>query len=571
MSNRPGDRIVYMQKRSSDSARRQEKLNSANLQTTDTEHTARSRLVRYGATAAALALTTAVLSPLRDTVGLLNAGLVYLVVVVGATVFAGQKAGLLASLLGFLLFNYFLVPPHLTFAVSDVQNILALFVFLGVSLLVSRLLSDARTQAQHAQRRAEDVSRLYELSQAIIGAQRIDEVLPAIATKVYEVFQAQACWILLPNNQQQLVIQAQAPEDGQGPTRDEMSMAMWSFWHGSEIGKGGMSRSDSREGRNALRAGNGNENKRSAFVPLRAAGRTIGVLAVADKRDNQPFTPAERTVLATFADQAAVALDRLSLLKEAQRAELLARTDELKSALMSAVSHDLRTPLTSIMASVTSLLEPGMDWDEETERDFLQGIYDEARRLNRLVGNLLDMSRIEGGALHPEKDWYSISEVIEAVVQRLEPRLSDRPTTLSVDENIPLMLFDFTEIDQVLTNLIENAIKYTPPGTSIHVEAVRVENQVEVSVEDTGSGVPSEHLKHLFDKFYRVDKRSESPGTGLGLAITKGFVEAHGGRIWASNKGGGGFKVIFTLPAPASQSDALNTLEIASTRDKVDA
>ncbi|HMA35795.1 MAG TPA: DUF4118 domain-containing protein, partial [Chloroflexia bacterium] len=358
-----------------------------------------SRMVRVGGTLAALAAVTLVLWPLRDTIGLLNSGLAYLVVVVGTTVLAGQRAGILAAVLGFALFDFFLVPPYLTFAMDNPAQILALFVFLGVSLLLSSLIAGAREQAREARRHAEDVSRLYELSQAIIGAHQLSEVLPAIATKIVDVFHAQVCWILVPDAAGQLSVQAQAPPDARALTPGETTLAGWAFRHCTVPRPPGrpLSALDQQ-----IRDG------RSAFVPLCTAERPIGLLVVADKIDRRPFTVAERTVLATFADQAVVALERLDLLHEAARAELLARTDELKSALMSAVSHDLRTPLASIIASVTSLLEPDLHWEADTQHDLLQGIYDEAWRLNRLVGNLLDMSRIEGGALHPEKDWYAI-------------------------------------------------------------------------------------------------------------------------------------------------------------------
>jgi two-component system, OmpR family, sensor histidine kinase KdpD len=253
-------------------------------------------------------------------------------------------------------------------------------------------------------------------------------------------------------------------------------------------------------------------------------------------------------MLATFADQAAVALEKLRLLREADRADMLDRADRLKSALMSAVSHDLRTPLASIMASVTSLLEPDIQWGKETQQDFLQAIYDEARRLNVLVGNLLDISKIEGGALRPEKDWYSITEVIEAVMQRLEPNLADHITSVKIQNDLPMTLLDFTEIDQILTNLLENAIKYTPPDAKIEIGARRVGDRIEIKVADAGPGVPIEHLPYLFDKFYQVDRQHRSRGVGLGLAISKGLVEAHGGEIWARNRPGGGLEVTFTLP-----------------------
>jgi two-component system sensor histidine kinase KdpD len=291
-------------------------------------------------------------------------------------------------------------------------------------------------------------------------------------------------------------------------------------------------------------------------LPLLAGGRTLGVLGVADRADQRALSATERTVLATFADQTAVALDRLTLLHEAQRAELLARADELKSALMSAVSHDLRTPLASIIAAVTSLQQPGMEWDEATRREFLQDIYEEAERLNRLVGNLLDLARIEGGALHPAKDWYSIDEVILAVLARLEGRLAGRPVTTEIAPDQPLLLLDFTALDQVLTNLLENAMKYTPPGTAIRVTAQREGNEVRVSVTDAGPGVPPEHLSRLFDRFYRVESGTRPQGMGLGLAISKGLIEAHDGRIAARNMPGGGLQISFTLPIPPTGPEA---------------
>lgn len=537
MANRPGDHVVHRARSTKSPAAAQQSIFAGEITTPD-EGSIASRLLRYGGTVALLGAITVALLPVRESVGLLNIGLVYLIVVIGMTVFGGRRAGVLASLLGFALLNYFLVPPYLTFIISDLHNILALFVFLGVSLLISWLLADANEQARQAQLRADDISRLYELSQAIIGAQSTGEILPAVAQKVCEVFEAQSSWILLPDEKGQLLVAAQAPSGVPAPGRDEMSLAAWAFRHGSEVGRSGAKADQPRS----------EVMSHAAFVPLQAAQRTVGVLAVMGKRSGRPFTPAERTVLMTFAGQAAVALERLYLLGEAQRAEMLARTDELKSALMSAVSHDLRTPLASITASVTSLLDRDISWEEETRRDFLQGIYDEARRLNRLVGNLLDMSRIEGGGLHPEKDWYAVTEVIEAVVQRLEPRLAEHPVNIEVADDIPLILLDFAELDQVFTNLLENAIKYTAPGTAVTIEAKRVADHVQISVQDNGAGVPPHAIRRLFDKFYRVDKRSESQGTGLGLAITKGLVEAHGGTIWAENSRNGGLRVVFTLP-----------------------
>ena len=518
-----------------------------NLLRRDLAHTPAARLARYGGTVGALLLVTAVFVPVREHIGLLNIGLIYLTLVIGATILAGRWAGILASFLGFTLFNFFLVPPYLTFFVAEVQNILALVVFLGVSLLLSRLIGDAREQARLAQRRAEDVSRLYELSQAIIGAERRDEVLPAIAAKVRAVFEVQQCWILLPTPDQRLQVVAGGAQGARLLTRSEQALAAWVFAHGKAAGAG-----EAPAPQPPGPAAGG-----VAFVPLRAGGRTLGVLGVADTPGGRPLAPAERTVLGTFADQTAVALERLTLLQEAQRAEVLARADELKSALISTVSHDLRTPLASIIAAVTSLLEPTMQWEEATRREFLQSIYDEAQRLNRLVGNLLDMSRIESGVLRPAQDWYGIDEVITAVTRRLEASLAPYRVTVDVAADLPLLLLDFTEIDQVLTNLLENAVRYTPPGTALRISAQRRGPEVAVSVADSGPGVPPEDLARLFDKFYRIEGRSRPQGMGLGLAISKGLIAAHGGRIVARNVPGGGLQITFTLPipeAPATRS-----------------
>lgn len=543
MSQRPGDRTIRRVARVP-RPRTSWWRAIGGVATLNRESTTLSRILGYIGTLAALALVTALLFPVRETIGLLNVGMVYLVVVVGATVLAGQRAGIFASISGFALFNFFLVPPYLTFVISDLENILALFVFLGVSALISWLIAGAREQAREARRRAEDVSRLYELSQAIAGAQHVDQVLPAIVQKVADVFEVSACWILLPNEAGRLAVAAQAAGEA-ALTREAMAMAEWVLWHGSSVAQSGFAVPWSRHQA---------PSRKVTFMPLHAARRTIGVLGLTDKKSARPFTAEEKTVLATFAGQAAVALERLYLLREAQRAEMLARTDELKSALMTAVSHDLRTPLASITASVTSLLEPDIQWSEETRRDFLQDIYDEARRLNRLVGNLLDMSRIEGGALHPEKTWYAIGEIIGAVVQRTEPRLTNHLLSIHLEQDIPLVLLDFTQIDQVLSNLLENALKYTPPGTEISINAVHKVDHIEVQVADTGPGVDAEQLPHLFDKFYRADKGRRSGGTGLGLAISKGLVQAHGGRIWAKNQPESGLAVTFTLPASLSSN-----------------
>jgi len=254
----------------------------------------------------------------------------------------------------------------------------------------------------------------------------------------------------------------------------------------------------------------------------------------------------------TFLDQAAFVIERVRLRRESMQIQLLQRTDALRAALLSSVSHDLRTPLASIKAAATSLLQEDIQWDDEARRSFIMSIEREVDRLNRLVGNLLDMSRIEGNALKPEKEWYPIDELIHDVLGRMQPLIQGRDVQTHLPGDLPPVELDYLEIDQVLTNLIENAVRYTPEGSSIEISARVDGEQMDISVADRGPGIPTSKMEHIFDKFYRVldvQRDGTHPiGSGLGLAVSRGLVEAHGGRIWAENREGGGSIFRFTLP-----------------------
>ncbi len=263
------------------------------------------------------------------------------------------------------------------------------------------------------------------------------------------------------------------------------------------------------------------------------------------------YSSDERRLLTTFANQAALAIDRARLIEEATRAAALEEVDRLKSALLAAVSHDLRTPLASIKASATSLLQDDVQWDTVTQREFLTAIDEETDRLARLVSNLLDLTRIQGGALKPEKEWNEIGEVIGSVTDRLGPLLQMHPLVVTIAPDVPPVACDFVEIAQVLTNLIENAAKYSDAGTQIVVTAARDGQDVRVQVRDHGFGIPADDLPRVFDTFYRVRREGRArriSGTGIGLAICKGFIEAHGGTIGAISVVGQGSTFTFTLP-----------------------
>jgi two-component system sensor histidine kinase KdpD len=256
----------------------------------------------------------------------------------------------------------------------------------------------------------------------------------------------------------------------------------------------------------------------------------------------------------TFLDQTSGMIEHARLQREMLQIELLKRTDSLRSALLSSVSHDLRTPLASIKASASSLLQEDVEWDDETKRSFAITIERESDRLNRLVGNLLDMSRIEGGALKPEKEWYPIDEVIHDVVDRMRGILQGREIQTHLSDDLPPVEIDYLQMDQVITNLLENAARYTPIGSPIEVSAEVIDGEVKISIADRGPGIPADDLERIFDKFYRVSgtprkgNQSSTMGTGLGLAVCRGLVEAHGGHIWAANRPDGGAIFQFTLP-----------------------
>ena len=281
-------------------------------------------------------------------------------------------------------------------------------------------------------------------------------------------------------------------------------------------------------------------------LPLTTARGRLGGLKV--WRAAQPVTPAEARLWATFAGQGALALEHALLSEAETQAKILAESDRLKSALLSSVSHELRTPLASMKAAVTSLHSGQVQWEAEARSDLLAMVEEELDHLNRLVGKLLDMSRIEAGALRPNRQWLSLAEVVGGTLSRMRMALSQHRLAIDVPDELPLIPADYGQLDQVFTNLLSNALKYAPAGSTITVRAWAEDpTTVRVTVQNEGPGVPPEHLDHIFDKFYRVTAADRVTGTGLGLSICKGIVEAHGGHIWAENLPAG-LAFNFTLP-----------------------
>jgi two-component system sensor histidine kinase KdpD len=289
----------------------------------------------------------------------------------------------------------------------------------------------------------------------------------------------------------------------------------------------------------------------------------VGTIALVRERGGPGFRAVDNRLLLAVAAQLGLAVERERLRREAMETEVLRRTDELKTALLNAVSHDLRTPLASIIASAGSLRQRDVAWTEQDQQEFAEAIEQEARRLNRIVGNLLDLSRIEAGSLRPAADWYDVGALIDDVVGRLRPITAQHRVSVDVPEDLPPVQLDYVEIDQVLSNLIENAAKYSPPGGEIDIAAHRRESEVQIRVADRGPGVPAAAISRVFDPFYRIDGTGHGDGsgprpggTGFGLAVARGLVEAHRGRIWVENRPGGGACFTFTLPLHAPLDSA---------------
>jgi two-component system sensor histidine kinase KdpD len=489
----------------------------------------------YAWSAALVAAITAIGVPIHTVISPTNLVMLYLAAVVAAALYLGRGPAVLTSVLGVLAFDFFLIEPRLTLTVADTEYIFTFIGLFAVSLVVSTLAARAREQAEAARQRQAQAIALYELSRDLAITSELDSILQVVIRHVSETFSREAT-ILLPASDA-LAQRASSP----GFVLDEngLAVASWSFRQGQPAGRGTDTLSAA-----AVRC-----------IPLKTARGVVGVLSVKPLDLITHLLPEQRRLLEAFASQAALAIERAELAEQAQQVQLARAAEELQRALLNSISHDLRTPLVAITGTLTSLEEEGACLEEPAQRSLITMAREEAERLNRLVGNLLDMTRIEAGALRATEEPCDIQEVIHAALDRLGGRLDCRPVTLQAPAVLAPM--DFVLMVQVLFNLLDNALKYSPPDTPIAVHARVTDAALEIAVLDRGEGVPTVDLPRIFDKFYRVRRPAGSNGTGLGLAICKGIVEAHRGRIWAENRPGGGLIVTVALPytQPAAESE----------------
>jgi two-component system sensor histidine kinase KdpD len=471
-----------------------------------------------------------------------NLVMLYLTVVIIAALYLGRGPAILASVLSVLAFDFCFVPPRYTLVVADTQYILTFLGLLIVGLVVSTLAARVREQVEAGRRREQQMAALYSLSRDLAAAGALEGVLEAVVAHVGETF-GRAAAIILPSGGD---LRPLAATPGLALGEDDLAVASWAFRHGAPTG----------EGTETLPAAS------LRYLPLTTARGAVGVLGV--RPAGRDLAPEQRRLLEAFASQAAIAIERTHLAEQAGQVELLSATEKLQTALLNSISHDLRTPLASITGVLSSLRRSGsapgrgVTLDRETRDDLVETAWGEADRLNRLVGNLLDMTRLEAGPLKVTKEPCDLTDVVGAVLGQLENRAGDREVRVDVPPDLPLVPMDFVLIAQVLANLLDNALKYSPREKPVEVAARVAGDRLELSVADRGSGIPPEELERVFDKFYRVHRAEDAIGTGLGLAISKGIVEAHRGTIEAANRPGGGTVIRLTLPlqggpAPASE------------------
>jgi two-component system sensor histidine kinase KdpD len=452
-----------------------------------------------------IALTTGMLYVLRNVLDTPLVALLFLLPVGLCTALWGLGPGILAGLSAFLAFNYFFIQPYYTFGVHQTGDLIVLMVFLIVAGVISQLVGQAQAGLAAATAREREATKLYELSTALAGLQDDQAIAQTIASQALQTFRAERIELHVTGQDHRPQLELCLPVDTQPPSRQTEST-----------------------------------------IPLQTARGQLGEIRL--WRSKPPFQPSEVRLLKTFASQGAIALERAWLTQAETHSKLLEESDRLKSVLLSSVSHELRTPLATIKAAITSLRSGEVSWKSSAREDLLAAVDDEADHLNHLVGNLLDMSRIESGALNPKREWNLISEIVGSVISRMRRLLDGRQLEIDIPDTLPLVPVDYVQMEQVFTNLISNSLKYAPAKSTIQIRAaLEKDAAIRVQVKNQGPPVPEEHLERIFDKFYRVTSADRVTGTGLGLSICKGIIEAHDGRIWAENDSDG-FAFNFTIP-----------------------
>ena len=457
-----------------------------------------------------------------------NVVMVFLVgIVIVATRF-GRGPSILMSVISVIAFDLFFVPPHLTFGVNDTQYLVTFAVLLLVGLTISSMTVRIKEQAETARERERRTSSLYEMSREFASTNSIEALTQTAVKHIQDAFHSRVALLLTESDGQLKTYGSEQIEENL--TTHERNVARWVYDHRQRAGRN----TQTLPGSHGL------------YLPMNTSQGQIGVLGIYIVEEDYLLSPDQMHLLETYVNQTAVAIERAQLSQETERAQIQVETERMRSSLLSSVSHDLRTPLAAITGAASGLIQNDAKL-EPAQRELAQIAYEEAEQLNRLLGNLLEMTRLESGGVHVDKEWQPLEEVVGSALARMDAALNDHPLQTRLPDSLPLVPIDSILIELVLVNLLENAVKYTSVGTPIELSAFAEPNEVVVEVADRGAGIPVGEEQRIFEKFYR-SRPTTIGGAGLGLTICKAIVEAHGGRIWANNRPDGGAIFRFTIP-----------------------
>jgi two-component system sensor histidine kinase KdpD len=478
------------------------------------------RIEPYLGSAGTVAVALGIGLLLKQFIAVQSISLVFLTAILASAIAWGLWPSMFAAVSSMLAYNFFFLPPLYTFTIADPENVLALFFFLIVAIIVSNVTARARSQIVTARSRAKTTAELYAFSRKVAGIGAIDDLLWATAFQISSMLNVRTVLLLPAKDGEGLDVASGYPPEDQLDSAD-MAAARWTWEHNRAAGRG----ADTLPGGKRL------------FLPLRTGSGSVGVIGIDRDAPGPLLTPDERRLLDALCDQAAVAIERISLVKGLDEARVLAETERLRSALLTSISHDLRTPLASILGTVSSLRSYPERYTKADREELFATLQDEAERLSRFVANLLDMTRLESGAIELNLELIDVAEIIGSALQRAGNILAGHHVEVEIEPGLPMLRLDAVLFEQVLFNLLDNAAKYSPPGSRIDIRARPDGELIEIEVVDEGPGIPPGDFERIFDKFYRVraqDRRRA--GTGLGLAICRGFVEALGGWIVARNR-----------------------------------
>ncbi len=494
----------------------------------------------------ALAGCTALAFALEAWLGLNDASSVYLLGVAGVAIVSGTVPAIAAALGAFVIYNFLFVDPRFSLIVGGPQELLTLLLLLGLGVLIARLAGLQRDRARQAARREREARAIFGISRVLAGGEPLDRSVGAAVERLRPEAGMHAVWVTTGAEGTARLLA------GAGPTPDAAPASYALLRRDADEGRAEWTRiHEPRSPRAGRPSGEGHAYR----IELMAGGERVGSLwAMRERADALQLE--ETRLLASAADQIGQAIRRERLGRQSLELEVTRRSDELKTALLVSVSHDLRTPLSAIRAAAGNLADPAVQLEDGDRRQLAAAIDDEAARLNRLVGNLLDMSRVEGRDLAPNLAPIPLADAVEAAVERMRPVVGRREIHIAIPGDLPPVRADPTLLDQVLGNLLDNLAKHTTEGTPARIDAVRDGDAIVLDVEDGGAGVPDEALARLFERFYRVAGKHGARGTGLGLAVVKGFVEAMGGTAWAAHGRDGGLAVFIRLPADAPRAAA---------------